>query len=402
MNNTSEQQYYSYVTNRIQALRAKLSRPSTSALEKEFIESKIQYLRKLIDLPVLISIDHMTEDELQLVEKKYGTRDRDFIVQLFGLEKLDAFVQKKKIIPLQYMKEDMVKDPEAMAKLIELHEANWAYNNRKQALQGVGLHGNPSCQQASFDEKNLNLRSVKVENAIKDANENFNVETLNEVVFYSTHRAKPLSDKFITKHMSKVEKNPKMKKLADRLSGKGILGKLDKFLPGRREREKEFLNAVIDSYNSSKTLTTLCIKKKDIRAMDEKYINALVRVIGNQATKIRGEIYAKRLEIQSSRSSVLDELSVCERNQKLLKKEFMSILSTKTKFLPRMFQDQIWAEPNLKDTLKIADCFKEEKEIIEALNKMQKDPIVPLKVKVENVQDNVTTEDAKTFTKKAA
>lgn len=400
--NTSEQQYYSYVTNRIQALRAKMSRPSTSALEKEFLESKMAYLRKLIDLPILISIDHMTEDELELVEKKYGTRDRDFIVSLFGLEKLDSFLKGNRIIPLQYMKEAMVQDPESMEKLIQLHEANWAYRNRIQALQGVGLHGNPSCQQASFDEKALNVHSVKVENAIKDAKENFNVETLKEVVFYSTHRAKPLSDKFIAKHISKIEKDPKMKLLSKRLSGKGLLGKIDKFLPGRREREKEFLNAVINNYNSSKTLTTLCIKKKDIRAMDEKYINALVRVIDKQSTKLRGDIYAKRLEIQSSRTSVVDELKTCEAARKGLKKEFMSILSTKTKFLPKIFQDQIWDEPDLRATLKIADCFKEEREIIDALNKMQKDPIVPLKVNVDNVEANVTTEDAKTYTKKAA
>lgn len=401
--NTSEQQYFSYVTNRIQLLRAKLSRPTTSALEKEIIESKINYLRKLVDLPVLISIDHMTEQELQLVESKYGNRDRDFIVHLYGLDELDAFINKKKIIPLQYMKEAMVEDPKAMAKLVQLHEANWDYQNRRQKLQGIGLHGDVSCQQLHQDSKNLDAYSSRIDKAIKDGSENFNESTLKEIVRYSNKRSKSLPASFIAKHRSKIEKDPKMKRLADRLSGKGLLGKLDKLLPGRKDREREFLDAVIDSYNKSKTLTTLCIKKKDIREMSDKYIESLSRVIERQGTKLKNEIYQKRLEIQSSRDSVMGELKGCEEIQSNLKQQFMDLLATKTKFLPKMFREQIWAEPNLKESLKIAACLKEERDIIEHLNNMQNGPVVPLKKVANNNEDvHEASEESRTYVKKAA
>lgn len=402
MKNKSEQNYYSYVTDRIQALRAKLSRHSTNAVEKEILESKIKYLRKLVDLPVLIAINNMSEDELQMVEKKYGTRDRDFIVHLYGLDELDSFVQKKKIIPLQYMKEEMVEDPETMAKLVQLHEANWDYQNRRQKLQGIGLNGDVSCQQLHQDAKNLDAYSSRVDKAIKDGRENFNANTLKELVSYHNKRSKSLPASFIAKHRSKIEKDPKMKRLADRLAGKGVLGKLDKFLPGRKEREKEFLDAVIDSYNKSKTLTTLCIKKKDIRDMSDKYIESLSRVIEKQGTKLRSEITNKRLEIQASRTSVLEQLKGCEAIQSNLKNQFMSLLSTKTKFLPKMFQEQIWAEPKLIDSLKIAACIKEERDIIEQLNKMQDGPVVPLKVASENEEIHEADEMPKTHVKKAA
>ena len=63
--------YLSFVVNHIQTLEMKLKTQTLSQLEKEIIQGKIAYLKKLADLPLLIAINSISGEELEAIKNKY-------------------------------------------------------------------------------------------------------------------------------------------------------------------------------------------------------------------------------------------------------------------------------------------------------------------------------------------
>ena len=60
----------------------------------------------------------------------------------------------------------------------------------------------------------------------------------------------------------------------------------------------------------------------------------------------------------------MEEIKYYETIKEEKKKSFISLLKSKTNFLPKLFSEQLWNEPNLKDSLIKVSCIEEEKTII--------------------------------------
>ncbi|MCI9234108.1 MAG: hypothetical protein HFH08_05920 [Bacilli bacterium] len=394
--NTSKQ-YFSIVTNRIQILKTKLTNPSISALEKEFIKKKIEYLQKIADLPLLIAITNMSKSDLQELQERYGYSKENtqaFLIKIFGLEQLEHFIHQPKIMTLEYLKEVIIQDFEGMNALLKLQSQNFEYERKKQALYGIGFSDSVSYTQLSFDETQLSFHEEKVESAISRASQDYNFETLKELHSYKINRQKPLSFEFLLKHKEKVSSDLKMQKLANRLTRKGIFGAIDKILPFRKKREQAFLEAVLNSYKRNDALSTLGIKDQDITTMNEYQVKSLIKRIKKQTTYHRNKILQAKNKIKTAKSQILKQVKEYESLQEQDKKRFMEILSTKTNFLPRMFQNQIWNEPNLKDSLMLLACYKEEKELMEQISS-------PIQNKAE-ILIQLSNQKPKTLVKNAA
>lgn len=362
-------QYLFIVEKHIQSLQTQLKSKTISPLEKEFIERKIVYLQNLKDLPLLMTIKNMSEQELEAIHKQYGVSKENaqtYLIHLFGLEKLEHFIRQPKIVPLEYMKETIIKDFDSMNTLLELQSRNLEYEKKKQTLFGTQLNGNISYAQLNHNQKRLNELEEKMEKAVLSANKDYDIETLKELQFYSNNK-KPLSFNFLQKHKDKIKGDTKTQKLVDRLTNKGLLGKIDKFLPFRKKREQAFLQAVLESYQTSSTLSTLGIQEIDILNMNEHQMKSLAKRIKKQSTYHRNKINLAKEEIKNAKSVILKQIKLYEASQEQDKEKFMELLSTKTNFLPRMFKEQIWNEPNLKESLMLLACYKEEKALIEEL-----------------------------------
>lgn len=389
--------YLSFVAERIHSLKQKLENQGLSSLEQEFIEGKIEYLKRLTDLPLLMAITNMSSQELEVITSKFGENNGDpkkFLIQLFELDKLDMLIKQPKHVTLEYLKEAIISDFNMMATLIELQSKNFEYERKKQALYGIGLDGSISYLQLSHDEKNLHQHKEQIDKAILEASQNFDLETLKELHNYQINRNKPLSIEFILKHQEKIEQNPKLRKLAKRLTRKGILGKIDQILPFRKQREQKYLDAVLENYHNSNSLSALRISNQDITAMNEHQIRSLVKRIRKQTTYHKNKINEAQIRIKTSKALIFQKIKEYEALQEQDKKRFIELLATKTNYLPRMFQDQIWNEPNLKESLIRLACYMEEKSLIEQLN-------VPTQNKFE-ILAQVSTERPKTYFKKAA
>ncbi len=362
--------YLSFVVNRIQTLEMKLKTQTLSQLEKEFIQGKIAYLKKLTDLPLLIAINSMSGEELETIKNKYEKKNgnaKSFLLQLFGLEKLDTYIRQPKHVTLEYIKEAFLNDFDTMTTLLELQSRNFEYESRKQALYGVGLDGSISYLQLTHDEKNLQRHETQIENAISDASQNYNLETIKELRSYQMDRTKPLSIEFMLKHKDKVEQTPEMKKLAKRLTRKGILGKIDRILPFRKKREQKYLEAVLNSYENSHSLSALGITNQNITTMNEHQIRSLMKRIKKQSNYHRNKINEAKNSIKTAKAYILSQVKEYERLQAQDKEKFLKILSSKISYFPKMFQEQIWNEPNLKESLICFACYQEEKKLIEQL-----------------------------------
>lgn len=393
---TSEQ-YLSFVENRIKSLEAKLYNPSIANLEREFIEKKIRYLKKLTNLPLLLTINNLSDEELQVIQNKYGySKDcaKTFLISLFELEPLAKFIEQPKTVTLGYMKEAIINDFDTMNSLIKLQSRNLEYENRKKTLWGPSSNEHITYIQLYNEEKNMALQKQKLETAMEEAKQNYDYETLKELHTYQTNRQKPLSLDFILKHKNKVEINPEAKKLAARLTRKGILGKIDKFLPFRKRREQQYLDAVLNSYKNNKKFSTLGIVNQDITTMDEKQIISLMKQIQSQITYQLNKIAYTKNEIQKAKKLILNQIKKYEILQEQDKEKFMAILATKINFLPKMFKEQIWNEPDFKESLMRVACYQEEKMLIEQLSNS-----------VQNKTDallEISSEKTNTFVKRVA
>lgn len=391
------EQYLSFVSNRIHSLKQNLKNQKLPRLEQELLEGRIAYLKRLTNLPLLITIMNMSDQELEEIATKYGECTGDpkkFLIELFELEQLDALIRQPKHVTLEYIKEAIITDFDTMTTLIELQSRNFEYERKKQALYGIGLDGSISYLQLSHDEKNLHQHVEQIESAILDSSQNFDLETLKELRSYQTNRKKTLSIDFILKHQEKVEQNPKLRKLAKKLTKKGILGKIDKFLPFRKKREQQYLNAVLENYQNSNSLSALGIINQDITSMNEHQIRSLIKRIKKQTTYHRNKINEAQIKIKESKTHIFQKIKEYEALQEQDKKRFMELLATKINYLPRIFQDQIWNEPNFKESLIRLACYMEEKSLVEQLK-------LPTQSKTE-IFAQLSAEKPKTYCKQAA
>ena len=102
--------------------------------------------------------------------------------------------------------------------------------------------------------------------------------------------------------------------------------------------------------------------------MNEEQIKFLLEQIQNQTIYHRNKMAYAKNEIQKAKNLIINQIRKYEVLQAQDKENFMAILATKTNFLPKMFKEQIWNEPDLKDSLMRVACYQEEKMLIEQLS----------------------------------
>lgn len=391
----SVDQYFSIVDDRIEELKRKLeiakhksnytSSPRAyrrHRLECEMLERKINYLKKLTKLPLLYAIENLpAEDLAKLQLSESGSKEE--LIKLFQLEKLSKYAKSPKIVTLAYIKDAFMGDFDAMLSLLEMNQKNHELTNKKQKLYGVGLDGSNSYLKVSFDERALNRDEKKIEDAIAEMENSFNMTSLREIYGYMHNKDQKLSYEFILKHSDKIlAKNPEMEKTIKKLKRKKHFGWLNRILPLKRNKEEhKFMAAILDYYNNNDAINTLGISSVNIFDMSDKELREFVKYTKGQSAKKRLDIANRRNKIAEARKEVLRQVQACNLEQDQERKRFVDLVHTKTNFLPKMFEEQLWNEPALKDSILLESCYLEEKMIMEQLQSALQTAISPIEIR---------------------
>ncbi len=395
----SVDQYFSIVTDRMEELQKKLeiaqhkknySKGKKSyqrhQLECDMLEKKINYLKRIENLPLLLAIENLPVEELaklNLSQKLPEGCSKEQLIQLFHLEGLAKWVKSPKIVTLAYMKDAFMGDLDTMATLLELNQRNFELREQKQKLYGVGLDGSNSYLKISFDEKALNRQEETIEAAANEIQQNFNMTSLREVYCYMHNTQSKLSYEFIEKYGDQVIKsNPEMAKTVKRLKHKKHFKWLNKILPLKRNKDEHaFMNAVLNYYNHNKAAEALGIATINVFDMNERELREFVKYTKRQIARKREGIAFKREQIFEARKEVLQQIKDCESIQNQKREIFVNLIRSKTTFHPKRFEEQLWNEPNLRDSIILESCYLEDKMITEQLMEALKVITTPIEVK---------------------
>ncbi len=388
MENTEK--YFSLVSDRIVELQEELKsvqkkkENSTHTktieryqLEEDFITKKIAYLSRLVNLPTLILISNLTEEqveELRRDKKIPEDQDASYLIHAFGLKNLQSFIEQPKIVTMSHIKDAFIGDFDALADFLSMQQRNLEIIGQREKLYGVGLNKEMSYLKLSHEERKLNLDEENTNTLIGQADNDFNLQDLREISELIANSNKRLPIEFIQKHSEKVVKeNPDMKKVVKRLSRKRWFGWMDKFLPNRRrKREKEFMDSLVAYYDNSSVAADLDIVSNDLFYKSDEELVEFTTQVQKRCRIRRNQIVARRNHINISKQVILNKIRVLESEQNSLKDNFTSLIRTKTSFLPKSFQEQIWKEPNLKQSCMNEACYLEEKQLIEKLTNLLK------------------------------
>lgn len=385
MKNT--QKYFSLVSDRINDLQRELKDlqrkiGQTSSineikryqLEADFIKKKINYLNKIVNLPMLLLISNLSQEqvkEMQQEGKIPAGEGKDYLIKAFGLENLRAYISEPKIVSLYSIKDAFLDDFDAMSNLLAMNQRNLELANHRNRLYGIGLNGEVTYLQLSHDEKALNVEAAKVDKTVAKAQEDYNLETLKELSSLINNPNQKLSNDFILRHSKKVlATNPEMKKIIKKLTRKKLFGGLSRFFPTKRNKnEQKFMDAINSYYEQDTTLQELGIITGPLFNQSEIGLENLEEQIQRKCRSKKSTITAKRNHINLSRRETLRQIHEFEAEQKQVKKRFISLVSEKTYF-PKFFHDQLWNEPDLKSSLMQEACYLEEKKLIEELTSL--------------------------------
>ncbi len=389
----SVNQYFSVVTDRIEELQRKLEiaqhkKMSTKnpKLECEMLERKINYLRKLENLPLLFAIENLRAEDLRklhLPQQLPEDCTKEQLIQLFHLEGLAKWTKSPKIVTLAYMKDAFMDDLDAMATLLDLNQRNFELRDQKQKLYGVGLDGSNSYLKISFDEKSLNRDENVLENAIREVEEKFSMSSLREVYCYMHNTQTKLPYEFIEKYQEQVvANNPEMAKTVKKLKRQKHFSWLNKILPLKRSKaEHTFMAEVLNYYNNNQAAKTLGISTINIFDSNEKELREFVKYTKKQITRKRDVIAFRRAQIEEARKEVLQNIKDCEAAQNQERDTFVNLIRSKMTFHPKRFEEQLWNEPNLRDSFLLEACYLEDNRITEKLLEALKVVTAPIDVK---------------------
>ena len=386
MKNT--QKYFSLVSDRINDLQEELkdlqrkqgqistiSEIKRYQLEADFIKRKIRYLSRMVNLPMLLLISNLSQEQIEEMQQEGkipAGQGTDYLIKSFGLENLRAYINEPKIVPLYSIKDAFLDDFDAMSDLLAMNQRNLELTNHRNRLYGIGLNGEVTYLQLSHDEKALNVEAAKVDKTVTRAQEDYNLETLKELSSLVNNPNQKLSNDFILRHSKKVlATNPEMKKIIKKLTRKKLFGGLSRFFPAKRNKdEQKFMDAINSYYEKDTTLQEFGIITSPLFNQSEMGLENLTEQIQRKCRSKRSTIAAKRNHINISRRETLRQIHEFEAEQKQVKKSFISLVSEKTNYFPRFFHDQLWNEPDLKSSLMQEACYLEEKRLIEELTSL--------------------------------
>lgn len=399
-------QYFSIVTDRIKELQNELESIQNKKrlasesldLQEELLAHKINYLRRFTNLPVLAIIANMKEEELQYMESILNIPKEDIpstLVRLFQLEDLTDLVNQPLTVTYSEIKDTLLEDYHSINTMISLQQQMFKGREIKANLYGTTLHQNPnSYSQILKDEKELDKKDEELEKAMNEVNTRYDKTALEQLRYYQNNPKQALSMDFILKHKDKVIKNnPKMEKLVNRLTSTGIKGKLSKLAFFRKKNEQEFLNAVIATYQSDNVLSSLGIEEINAFEIDEEYLNLLPQYTTLKIEEERNLISEKKDALKKKKRALLEQIELFDHLEANLKEKFDTILKEKIDYLPlKRIKDQMWYDPNLKDSIITEACLQEQRMLMRKLTAPFMNT-VPLEILVnlENYQPNEYT-----------
>lgn len=369
----SESAYFSIVVDRIEELRNELlqvqnklqglNRSSKSRkrydLEKEFILRKISYLEKLINLPLFMFINNLSELEMSQIQETSNTSiSKSSLIQLFGLTEISRNFGKHKLMTLAYIKDSFIDDFDFMTTLLFLHKSNFDLSNRKIDLCSNNVFGFQSFKEISDLESKLNRSSKALETNIDEIKCDYDIDSLKEIHEYVKNPNKHLTEEFISKHSSKSARKPS--------KFSGFVRNI--FSLKRGKKEEAFLSDVIEAYKNDKKIRDLGLNSIDFNTVTKSSLKETSKRVRKQVLLKQREILEKGKEISESKKRTLREFQRCDAKKKSLFQVFTKMLHSKCSYVPKIFEDQMWNEPDLKESLMREACYLEEKDLIEKIS----------------------------------
>jgi len=157
---------------------------------------------------------------------------------------------------------------------------------------------------------------------------------------------------------------------------------LNKILPLKRSKaEHTFMAEVLNYYNNNQAAKTLGISTINIFDSNEKELREFVKYTKKQITRKRDVIAFRRAQIEEARKEVLQNIKDCEAAQNQERDTFVNLIRSKMTFHPKRFEEQLWNEPNLRDSFLLEACYLEDNRITEKLLEALKVVTAPIDVK---------------------
>lgn len=372
-------QYYFIVSDRIREVENELSNllikyyndkdyevKEVLNLEIEIVREKLKYLKDIELLPLYAVLQSLSHIQIFEIETKKEISFKE-VEHRLGLDKVKEIMQRSKTTTLSYLKELFINDYSSMKYLIDLQSVNFMCNEKIRFLYN---NGENSIAQINIRERQLSRLEENTYKIIRDLEEDYNFNTLKEVNHYMRFCEEKLSREFVLKHQDKVIKNnPKMEKVIKNLTRKEKFRFISRFFKSKRNKNEErFLNSVCEAYKSDVRLSSLGLSSSEDLLSNSNTIKKFIKKLNKQVSLKTNEIKKTREDINNIKSSVLSEIKYYEDLKEKKKKSFITLLKSKTNFLPKMFGEQLWNEPNLKNSLIKVSCLDEEKKLLEKLS----------------------------------
>ncbi len=369
--------YFSIVSNRIDELRQELLQVNIKVsglkrnkkekksyeLEREFILRKISYLEKLINLPLFMYIDSLSNEDISRIQGKGKVLSKSDLINLFGLSEVSSNFRKSKIVTMAYIKDSFISDYDFMTTLLDLQRKGFDLSNRKNDLCSNRIFGFQSFKELSDAEVRLYNSSSALETKVGDLRHDYDVETLIEIYMYIKNPNMHLSEDFYKKHGSKIN-NPKCK------HNKFSSFIRNKFNLKRSKSEETFLSSLVEAYKKDPNIRNLGLESIDFNTVTKASLKDLSRQVKKQTLLKQKEFAQRRKIISDSRTRTLKEFQKCDEKKKKLFTSFTFMLHSKSNYVPKIFEEQMWNEPDLKESLMREACYLEETRLTEEIYRL--------------------------------
>lgn len=389
------------------AIDAKLSRMNKRdkkarkyMLEKEFILKKISYLEKLVNLPLYMAISNLSTEELNHICSRANIpAEKNYLIHLLGLDSIAANFGKPKVMTMAYLKDSFIDDYDFMTNLLDLQEKNFDLNSRKMALFSDGVLGFRSFQDLSNSLVKVNRYEERLNQDLNQTLIDYDTDNLLEIFNYIKNPETKLSHEFILKHVDKVSNlSPEMGKLCGSVKRKGILGFFSKFFNFKRsKKEKAFMDALVEAYKKDDYLNLIGLESIDFSTVKKAELKDLSKKVKRQISLKQEETLKSKSNILENQKKTLKEVQRCDAKKDGYFRQFASMLHSKHNFVPKMFEEQMWNEPDLKENLMREACYLEENELISRLSGSGTNVI-----DIQNVFDNTLEKDTEGPVRKLA
>lgn len=375
-------QYFSFVTNRITELESQLASVQKKlnyveneylfqkySLEKEFLTSKILYLKHFVKLPLYMSLTHLNKEQIKKIAEERKIKETEVkqaLIQEFGLEDVAFRVEHPKKVTFGSIKSKIINDFDFMIKLLDVQKEGCHFYQQKEYLQGTD-NGSMTFLKLSRLKRHLDKEEQELTLTI-ESSKDYEFSTIHELRDYLTDQKKHLSQEFIRKHQNKLGNSKQDQKLLKKLQKKRTSW-LSKLFPRKRNRmEQRYLDRILTYYRNDQTLQKLDIDI-DVLNQSNTQLKCLEKKIEKQAIRKRKDLEKRKHQINDLKKDALKQVQEYQRLEKEKKSEFVDLILTKTDFFPKEFQDQLWTELDLKNSLILESCYQESRQIIQLFEK---------------------------------